>query len=72
MIMGVSKDGPAARAEMHVGDILIAIGGQSVTSPAMVAQRLGPDSVGQQIELRLIRAGQLHSVHATIGVRPSQ
>jgi S1-C subfamily serine protease len=72
MIMGVPKDGPAARAEVHVGDILIAIAGQSVTSPAMGAQRLGPDSVGQQIELRLIRAGQLHSVHATVGVRPSQ
>lgn len=72
MIMGVTKGGPAAQANLHVGDILVAIGGQGVTSAAMVAQRLGPDSVGQQIELRLIRAGNIVSQHATVGIRPSQ
>jgi S1-C subfamily serine protease len=72
MIMGVSKNGPAAQANLHVGDILVAIGGQNVTSPAMVAQRLGPDSVGHQIELRLIRAGNLLSLPVTVAARPSQ
>jgi serine protease DegQ len=72
MVMGVSKDGPAALAAVHVGDILVAIGGESVTSSAMVAQRLGPDSVGRQVELRLIRAGQLLAFNATVGVRPPQ
>ena len=72
MVMGVSKDGPAAQAAVHVGDILVAIGGESVTSSAMVAQRLGPDSVGRQVELRLIRAGQLLAFNATVGVRPPQ
>jgi S1-C subfamily serine protease len=71
MIMGVSKDGPAAQAQLLAGDILIAIGGESVRSPAMVAHRLGPDSVGQQIELRLIRAGKLVTVNATVGTRPA-
>jgi S1-C subfamily serine protease len=70
MVMGVSKDGPAAQAAVHVGDILVAIGGESVASSAMVAQRLGPDSVGRQVELRLIRAGQLLALSATVGVRP--
>ena len=72
MIMGVSKGGPAAQAHVHVGDILVAIGRQNVISPAMVAQCLGLNSVGQQIELRLIRAGNLVSLHPTVGVRPSQ
>jgi S1-C subfamily serine protease len=71
MVMGVAKDGPAAQGNVHLGDILVAIGGQNVTSPTMLAQRLGPDSVGQQIELRLIRAGGLLSLHAQVGVRPS-
>jgi len=70
MVMSLSKGGPAAQANLHVGDILVAIGGQSVTSPAMVAQRLGPETVGQQIELRLIRAGNLVSQQVTIGARP--
>jgi S1-C subfamily serine protease len=72
IIMNVSKDGPAAQANLQVGDILLAIGGERVTSPAMVAQRLGPDSVGQQIELRLIRAGVLHKLQTRVGARPPQ
>jgi S1-C subfamily serine protease len=70
MVMSLSKGGPATQANLHVGDILVAIGGQSVTSPAMVAQRLGPETVGQRIELRLIRAGKLVSQQITIGARP--
>jgi S1-C subfamily serine protease len=69
MIMGVTKGGPAALANVNAGDILLAIGGESVSSPAMIAQRLGPALVGQQIELRLIRAGRLVSFGVTVGVR---
>jgi S1-C subfamily serine protease len=70
VIMGLSKDGPAARANVQVGDILLSVGGESVARPITVAQRLGPDSVGQQIELRLVRAGALQTLQATVGVRP--
>jgi S1-C subfamily serine protease len=70
MVMSLSKSGPAAQANLHVGDILVAIGGQSVTSAAMVAQRLGPETVDHQVELRLIRAGNLVSQQVTIGARP--
>jgi S1-C subfamily serine protease len=72
MIMGLARGGPAAQAGLHVGDILVSIAGQSVTSPASVAQRLGPEAVGHQVELRLIRAGNVISVHANVGIRPSQ
>jgi S1-C subfamily serine protease len=71
MIMGVSKDSPAAQANLQPGDILLAIGGESVSSPNMVARRLGPESVGQPIELRLIRAGGMLSLNATVGTRPT-
>jgi S1-C subfamily serine protease len=70
MIMGLSKDGPAAQAHVQAGDILLAIAGENVTNPAMVARRLGPESVGQQIELRLIRAGNITSLVAIVGARP--
>ena len=70
VIMGMSKDGPASGAGVQVGDILLSVGGESVASPITVAQRLGPDSVGQQIELRLIRAGTPQTLQATVGVRP--
>jgi len=71
MIMSVAKDGPAARAGVLVGDILVTLGGEGVSRPAMMAQRLGPEVVGQPIELRLLRAGKLLSIVPTVAVRPS-
>jgi len=69
MVMRVSKDGPAARADLHAGDILVKIAGESVTSPTAVAQHLGPDSVGKQVELHLIRADKPFSTAVTVGTR---
>jgi S1-C subfamily serine protease len=71
MIMGVAKDGPAAQAGVLAGDILLTIGGESVSRPAMVAQRLGPESVGEPSELRLLRAGTVLSPTAIVATRPT-
>jgi len=71
MIMGVAKDGPAAQVGVLVGDILLTIRGESVSRPAMVAQRLGPEAVGQPSELRLLRAGTVLSLTAIVATRPS-
>lgn len=70
MIMSVAKDGPAAKAGVLAGDILVTIGGEGVSRPAMVAQRLGPEVLGQSIELRLLRAGEVLSLTATVAARP--
>jgi S1-C subfamily serine protease len=71
MVMSVSKDGPAARANLHAGDILVKIAGEGVTNPSAVAQYLGPDSVGKQVELHLIRADKPFSIALTVGIRPA-
>jgi S1-C subfamily serine protease len=72
IIMGVSRGGPAAQANMHIGDILLSLDGESVTSPAAIARRLGPEAVGQQIETRLIRAGAMQTLKITVRARPQQ
>ena len=72
MVMSVSKDGPAAKANLHAGDILVRIAGESVTSPTAVAQYLGPDSVAKQVELHLIRADKPFSIPVTVGIRPDR
>ena len=71
MILRVAKDSPGAQANLHAGDILVTIGGESVTNPAMLTRHLGPDSVGKQIELRLIRADKSLSILVTVGIRPA-
>jgi S1-C subfamily serine protease len=72
MIIGVSKGGPAAQAGVLMGDILIAVDGAGVGSPWQLAELLSPESVGCQVQLRLIRAGQVQVLTATVGARPAR
>jgi S1-C subfamily serine protease len=72
MIIGVTKDGPAAQAGVLMGDILTAVDGAGVGSPWQLAEVLGPESVGCQVQLRLIRAGQVQVLTATVGARPAR
>lgn len=72
MIIGVTKDGPAALAGVLMGDILIGVDGAGVGSPSQLAARLGPESVGRQVELRLIRAGAVQSLGVAVGARQDE
>jgi S1-C subfamily serine protease len=70
MVLGVTRDGPAARAGVLMGDILVAIDGSAVAGAAQLAELLGPEAVGKQVQLRLIRAGNVRPLTATVGERP--
>jgi S1-C subfamily serine protease len=71
MVMQVAPGGPAEKAGVLAGDILIAVDGAPASRPNAVARQLGPESVGKEIELRLIRAGALRVVAATVTARPA-
>ncbi len=70
MIIGVTGQGPAAQAGILMGDILIGVDGAGLESPSQLAHMLGPEAVGRQVQLRLIRAGTIESLTATVGARP--
>jgi S1-C subfamily serine protease len=71
MIMRVAKDGPAAKAGIFAGDILVTIDGEGVSRPSMVAEHLGTESISRSVELRLIRAGKVVALSATVAPRLS-
>ena len=70
MVMRVAPDSPAAKAGVLFGDILVTLDRGGVSRPSKVAQQLGPESVGRSMELRLIRAGTVIALNATIVARP--
>jgi S1-C subfamily serine protease len=70
MVIDVAPDGPAAQAGILMGDILVAVDAEGVGSASELARRLGPETIGRQVQLRLIRAGAPQSVAATVGTRP--
>jgi S1-C subfamily serine protease len=70
MVLGVTRDGPAAQAGVLMGDILVAIDGAAVAGASQLAELLGPEAVGKQVQLRLIRAGNVLSITITVVERP--
>ena len=70
MVMSVADGGPSASAGVLAGDILVSVGGEPARRFRRIAALLGADSIGKQLELRLIRSGGVISVKATITPRP--
>jgi S1-C subfamily serine protease len=72
MALGLTENGPAAQAGVLMGDILVALNGAAVTGMSRLAEQLGPETVGKEVELCLIRAGTVQSLRITVGERPSR
>ena len=70
LVVGLDPEGPGAKAGLLVGDIIIQWDGEDVGRVHEILRRLGTDSVGQNIELTLLRAGQETKLSLTLGGRP--
>jgi S1-C subfamily serine protease len=72
MVMDVVAGGPAAKAGVLAGDILLAVGGALATRPGRVARQLGAGSIGKKLELTLARAGAILTSECIVEARASQ
>ncbi|MBL8057031.1 MAG: trypsin-like peptidase domain-containing protein [Anaerolineales bacterium] len=70
MIIGVEKGSPAEQGGLLQGDVLIGLGGQRVAEVEALHAALGPRSVGQPAEVRVVRGGQIVTLTVTVGARP--
>jgi S1-C subfamily serine protease len=70
MVVDVDPDGPADRGGLMLGDILVAIGEQSISDTDDVLAQLGGDRIGQSLHLLAIRGGSLTDAIVTVGERP--
>jgi S1-C subfamily serine protease len=70
LVLSVDAKGPGARAGVIASDILVAVGGASLRSVRQLTAHLHEDCIGKTVELRLIRGGQIMSLHATVEPRP--
>lgn len=69
LVVTVEENGPAAQAGLYIGDIVIAFAGEVVRDPSELRDLLGPDRVGQQATLRIVRGGQPQDLTLTVGER---
>jgi S1-C subfamily serine protease len=70
MVMSLAEHGPAAKAGVTAGDILLTIDGIALHDMRQLLARLSEDNVGKSVELRLIRGGHIIKLDAQIGTRP--
>ncbi len=69
LLVGIEHDSPASAAGLMVGDILVGIAGQPLTSHEMLQSRLNSEMVGKTISLEILRGGQRIEATVTVGER---
>ena len=70
LVVGVTPDGPAARAGVMVGDIVVSFGGQPIESPEDLLDLLTGQRIGRAVSLAVLRAGTATELSVTVGERP--
>jgi S1-C subfamily serine protease len=70
MVVSVDPDGPARKAGVLVGDVVVALDGEPVPGLRSLLAKLTPESVGHVAELKLLRAGQIATAKVAIAARP--
>ena len=71
MVVSVSAAGPADRAGLRVGDVLLALDGYSTSGSHALRAFLGADRIGRQVEVRLLRDGSILSTFLTVAAQPA-
>jgi S1-C subfamily serine protease len=71
MVISVDPDGPAAKAGVLQGDVVIGINGSGLEGVRSLRRALGPESIGSAVELLIARAGGTLKISVSIGERPN-
>ncbi len=72
LIRTVTEGGPAARAGVEQGDVIITVNNRPVTPDESLAYIVSSLPVGSRVPIELIRDGQRRTVTAVIGERPPE
>jgi S1-C subfamily serine protease len=72
IVVRVEMDGPAARAGLMLGDVLVALEGTALHDPGDVQAAIAGRRVGTAVTVSLVRAGALLEVPITLAERPSR
>ncbi|KAA1000937.1 serine protease [Paraburkholderia panacisoli] len=70
LINSLAPGGPAQQAGVLIGDVLIELDGKPCRDMDDVYAALGSASIGQQLQIALIRGGERHVSSVTVSERP--
>jgi S1-C subfamily serine protease len=72
MVNSVQPDGPAARAGLLLGDVLVAFEGHALRHPGELLPLLDEDRIGAEVKARVLRAGELRDLGIVVGARGAE
>ncbi len=70
IVLSLEPEGPAAKAGVLIGDVLVSLGGRAVADTDDIQGALETRAVGEPIEAALVRGGAGQSLTITVGERP--
>ena len=71
LIRAVTPGGPAARAGIEQGDVVISVNNQPVTQEQSLSYLVSNIPVGTRVPIEIIRGGQRRTVNVVLAERPS-
>jgi serine protease Do len=71
LIRAVTPGGPAERAGIRQGDVVVSVAGQPVTPDATLAYLVSRQAIGARIPMELVRNGQHQTVNVAVASRPT-
>ncbi|MGE0179512.1 MAG: Do family serine endopeptidase [Sphingomonas sp.] len=71
LIRSVTPGGPAARAGIQPGDVIVGVSGQPVNPDQTLAYLLSRQRVGSRVPVEFIRGGQRRTVQIEVAQRPT-
>src|SRR4030095_4157931 len=71
MVMSIAEGGPAAKAGVVAGDIVLTLDGVPARKLRRAVSHLGSESIGRSADLQVIRAGSVLSLQVTVEPRPA-
>ena len=69
IILEVEADGPAHKAGVVIGDILVSLAGQPISRPENVQPHLQAENIGKSLNARILRGGAVRDVSISVGDR---
>jgi S1-C subfamily serine protease len=72
VLHSIAPDGPAAKAGLQAGDILLSLGDIATSGPDVVLRLLARAEIGAKITARILRGGQIVSLDVTPALRPAE
>jgi S1-C subfamily serine protease len=70
IVLEVEPNGPAHKAGLVIGDILVSLGGRQVAHFEDVQAQLSGESIGQSVAVKYVRGGVVREGSVVVGERP--